>query len=103
MWAQSPAEIGKIVVAGRRYRKLTQSQLARATGVTQTWISQIEQGKETAQIGKILRILSYLGVRLQVGAAPWPLLATRPSSKPTTELSAIISAHTGTKRAKSKS
>jgi y4mF family transcriptional regulator len=71
MWAQSPAEIGRIVVAARRHRGLTQAGLARAAGVTQAWISQVEQGKDNAQIGKVLRLLSYLGVRLRVGEAPW--------------------------------
>ena len=103
MWAQSAAEIGKIIATGRRHRKLTQAQLARATGVTQTWISQIEQGKETAQIGKVLRILSYLGVRLQVGTAPWSLRKTRTSHEPSIPLSRIISAHMDAKRAKRKS
>lgn len=55
MWAQSAAEVGKIVVAARRHRKLTQSELARAIGATQTWVSEVERGKETAQIGKVLR------------------------------------------------
>lgn len=71
MWAQSAAEVGKIIAAGRRYHKLTQADLARALGTTQGWVSEVEQGKETAQVGKILRALSYLGVRLQAGVVPW--------------------------------
>jgi y4mF family transcriptional regulator len=71
MWAQSPAEIGKIIAAARRHHKLTQASLARALGTTQGWVSEVEQGKETAQVGKILRALSYLGVRLQTGVVPW--------------------------------
>jgi transcriptional regulator with XRE-family HTH domain len=71
MWAQSASELGKVVAAARRHRRLTQAQLARSVGATQTWISQVEQGKDTAQVGKILRLLSYLDVRLRVGAAPW--------------------------------
>jgi y4mF family transcriptional regulator len=71
MWAQSSAEVGKIISAARRQRGLTQAELARASGVTQAWISQVEQGKDNAQIGKVLRLLSYLGVRLRVGEAPW--------------------------------
>jgi HTH-type transcriptional regulator / antitoxin HipB len=72
MWAQSTREIGKIVAAGRRRRALSQAQLAQAVGVSQKWISSIEQGKDTARIGKVLQVLSFLGIRLQVGEAPWP-------------------------------
>jgi y4mF family transcriptional regulator len=71
IWAQTAAQIGGVVAAARRHRGLTQVQLARETGVTQAWISQIEKGKDNAQLGKVLRILSYLGVRLRVGEAPW--------------------------------
>jgi y4mF family transcriptional regulator len=71
IWAQTAAQIGNIIATARRFRGLTQAQLARETGVTQAWISQIEQGKDNAQLGKVLRLLSHLGVRLQVGEAPW--------------------------------
>jgi y4mF family transcriptional regulator len=71
MWAQSSIEVGRVVAAARRHRGLTQEELARQTGVTQAWISQVEKGKDNAQIGKVLRLLSYLGVRLRVGEAPW--------------------------------
>ena len=52
MWAQSAAEVGKIVAAARRHHKLTQAELARALGSTQTWVSAVEQGKDTAQIAR---------------------------------------------------
>lgn len=83
MWAQSAHEIGKIIVTARRHHKLTQAQLARALGTTQAWVSEVEQGKETAQIGKVLRALSHLGVRLQTGVVPWKRPETKnpPTSK----------------------
>ena len=71
MWAQTPNEFGKIIEMARRSRGLTQSEVAKATGSSQAWISEIEKGKERAHIGKILRVLSYLGVRLLVGEAPF--------------------------------
>ncbi len=98
MWAHSAVEVGKIVAAARRHHKLTQTQLARAIDATQTWVSEIERGKETAQIGKILRALSFLGVRLRTGAAPWNV--RKPSSRgpQRISLSEIIAAHTTSKR-----
>lgn len=99
MWAQSAAEIGRIVATARRHRRLTQIQLARALGVTQNWISEIERGKDTAQIGKILRVLGFLGVRLEVGEAPWITRPERTPAKPAgSSLEDILRAHSTSAR-----
>jgi len=98
MWAQSAVEVGKIVAVARRHHKLTQAELAHAIGATQKWVSEVEQGKETAQIGKVLRLLSHLGVRLRIGVAPWTagkVAAFKPDS---VSLSGIIAAHTASTR-----
>lgn len=71
MWAQSAVEVGRIIAAARRHRKLTQGELARAIGASQAWVSEVERGKDNAQIGKVLRTLAYLGVKLQAGVTPW--------------------------------
>ena len=104
MWAQSAAEIGKIVAAARRHHKLTQAQLAQAIGSTQAWVSEVEQGKETAQIGKVLRALSHLGVRLRTGVVPWSAGKSSAPAPKGVSLSDIISAHSdpGSKRSRSK-
>ena|ERR1700756_3077267 len=104
MWAQSAAEIGKIVAAARRHHKLTQAQLAQAIGSTQAWVSEVEQGKETAQIGKVLRALSHLGVRLQTGVVPWSTAKSTASEPKSVSLSDIITAHTdsGSKHGRNK-
>ena len=93
MRAQSAAEVGKIILAARRHRKLTQGELARAIGTTQAWLSEVEQGKDTAQIGKVLRTLSYLGVRLETGTVPWSEPKARRHSRAGASLSELISAH----------
>jgi y4mF family transcriptional regulator len=94
MWAQSAAEVGRIIVAARKHRGLTQAALAQAVGATQAWISAVEQGKDTAQIGKILRVLSYLGVRLQAGTVPWVGGQSSLSKRTNVSLSDVIAAHT---------
>jgi y4mF family transcriptional regulator len=93
MRAHSAAEVGKIIMAARRHRGLTQTELARAIGATQAWISEVEQGKDTAQIGKILRTLSHLGVRLETGVVPWNESKSRRHSRAGASLSDIIDAH----------
>jgi y4mF family transcriptional regulator len=104
MWAQSAAEIGKIIAAARRHHKLTQAELAQAIGSTQAWVSEVEQGKETAQIGKVLRALSHLGVRLQTGVVPWSAPKSISSAPQSVSLSDIITAHidSGSKRSRNK-
>ncbi len=101
MWAQSSAEVGKIVAAARKHHGLTQTQLARAIGATQTWVSEVERGKDTAQIGKVLRVLSHLGVRLQTGVVPWQQREVPSSDAGSVSLSDVIAAHTGGKRRRS--
>jgi y4mF family transcriptional regulator len=104
MWAQSAAEVGKIIAAARRHHKLTQAELAQVIGSTQAWVSEVEQGKETAQIGKVLRALSHLGVRLQTGVVPWSAAKSAAPEPRSVSLSDVISAHidSGTKRSRSK-
>jgi y4mF family transcriptional regulator len=102
MWSQSAAEVGKIIAAARRHHKLTQAELARALGATQTWVSEVEQGKETAQIGKVLRALSYLGVRLRIGVAPWGARKDAISEPEGISLDELITAHAAPKRREKK-
>ena len=52
MWAHSAADVGKIIMAARRHRGLSQTELARAIGATQAWVSEVEQGKLAESKGK---------------------------------------------------
>jgi HTH-type transcriptional regulator/antitoxin HipB len=67
----SAASIGPAI---RRYREeagLTQGQLAEMAGLNRTYLSDLEQGKETEQMRRILRILKLLGVRATLQKADW--------------------------------
>jgi HTH-type transcriptional regulator/antitoxin HipB len=58
----------------RRYREeagLTQAQLAELAGLNRTYLSDLEQGKETEQVRRILRVLKLLGVRATLQRAEW--------------------------------
>ncbi len=76
MHVSSTRDIGLLVRASRTEKGWTQADLARNVGTTQRWISEIENGKATAEIGMVLQTLSMLGIRLEAGvpAAPrrWP-------------------------------
>ena len=92
MWAQSARDVGKIIATARRSRGLSQAELARAVGSTQAWVSAVERGKETAQIGKVLRLLSYLQVRLAVVQAPWLTEQPLGVAEPTVALADVLDA-----------
>ncbi len=58
--------IGEAIEAERKQRKLTQGQLADLSGASINFISQIERGKITAQIGKVIDVLQILGIQLVI-------------------------------------
>ena len=66
MSIRSAADLGQRVRAERLRRGLTQAQLAALHGTTQRWISMVEGGKDATRLGSALRLLSTLGLILEV-------------------------------------
>lgn len=62
----SPAELGRAVRRRRREEGLTQAQAAGLCGVGTRFLSELERGKPTAEIGRVLRVLGGLGLLLLV-------------------------------------
>ena len=58
------AELGALSREERRRQKLTQTGLAGISSVGITFISQLENGKETAEMGRVIRVLTMLGIDL---------------------------------------
>jgi transcriptional regulator with XRE-family HTH domain len=58
-------ELGDLVRASRLAQGLTRDEVATATGLSPKFITHIEAGKPTAQIGKVLHLLSELGITLR--------------------------------------
>ena len=70
---ESAASIGNAI---RRYRSLagiTQEELSRRTGIRRVYLSEMESGKETEQIKRLLALLHELGVSVTFDKAEWPL------------------------------
>jgi HTH-type transcriptional regulator / antitoxin HipB len=61
-----PPALGRIVRETRRVLGLTQPKLALSAGVGVRFLVDIEKGKPTAQIGKIMRVLATLGIEMQL-------------------------------------
>lgn len=58
--------LGHAIESERKKRRLTQTQLAELSNSSINFISQIESGKTTAQIGKVLEVLKLLGLQLNI-------------------------------------
>lgn len=61
-----PAAIGRVIRDTRRALGITQSDLALSVGVGVRFIVDVENGKPTAQIGKIMQVLAALGIDMQL-------------------------------------
>jgi len=62
----TPEEIGKLVRKQRKALGLTQADLALTSGTGMRFISDLENGKPTCQLGKTLIVLKTLGLRLEI-------------------------------------
>lgn len=56
--------IGKLIKSIRTKQKLTQAQLAGACGTGIRFIVDLEKGKQTCEIGKVLHVINMLGIKL---------------------------------------
>ena len=61
--------IGEIVRQSRKAAGLRQDQLAASAGVGLRFVVELERGKQTVQLDKILRVLTALGIRMTVAPA----------------------------------
>lgn len=61
---RSATDVGEIVRAARRRRRMTQSDLALAAGVSRRWIVDLEAGKPRAEFALVLAVLEALGTPL---------------------------------------
>jgi y4mF family transcriptional regulator len=59
-------QIGKAIRAARKQQGLTQSELALTANTAQRFVSKLERGKATCQIGKILDVTTALGIRIEL-------------------------------------
>lgn len=70
--AVTTEQIGAVVRQARLAQGLRQDQLAAAAGVGLRFLVELERGKPTVRLGKVLAVLSALGCRLDVAPPPAP-------------------------------
>jgi HTH-type transcriptional regulator/antitoxin HipB len=59
--------LGEEVRVRRKALKLTQAELAMTSGTGVRFIGELENGKETCHVGKVMSVLRTLGLRWAVG------------------------------------
>lgn len=67
----TPDSLGAAIRHYRQEAGLTQAQLAELAGLNRTYLSRLEQGNETEQLRRLLRVLKQLGVRMTLQKADW--------------------------------
>ena len=73
-----PFDIALAVRGRRKQLRLRQSEVAQAANVGREWLCDLEHGKPTVEMGKVLRIFEALGLELDVTAPRRPPLWTMP-------------------------
>ena len=63
---QSTIDIGQRIQTARKKQGLSQEELAMLANVGRRFVVELEQGKATAQIGKVLQVLHALDLGVQV-------------------------------------
>ncbi len=76
---RSAEDLGKLVRAHRKQRKLTLETISGLGNLSTRFLSEFERGKETAELGKVLQALRTLG--LEVVVQPRGDASSRPQSK----------------------
>lgn len=64
----TPGDLGRCIRARRKEQGATQAEFASLCGVGVRFISDLENGKPTVELGKVLQVLKCLG--LEVGIRP---------------------------------
>jgi len=63
---RSSEDLGIVLTRARKHRGYSQQQFADIAGVGRRFVSDLENGKATVQLGKLLQVLTALGLDLEV-------------------------------------
>jgi y4mF family transcriptional regulator len=64
--------LGRWIRRQRKRQRLRQAELAALSDVGTRFVSELERGKPTLEIGRIMRVAAMLGGELEVRARIWP-------------------------------
>jgi HTH-type transcriptional regulator / antitoxin HipB len=72
MRLSNPDDLGRYVRDRRRSAGLSQADLAARARVSRRWLSDLEAGKPTAEVGLVFKVLSALGLFVDAQDEPEP-------------------------------
>jgi hypothetical protein len=64
---QDPEQLGRVFRAARKHQNLRQDEVGR---LSHSFIGEVEMGKPTAQIGKVMEALRELGLKVHIELPP---------------------------------
>lgn len=67
----TPESLGAALRHFRRQAGLTQAELANRVGLNRTYLTDLEGGRETEQVRRLLSLLRELGVRVTLQQVDW--------------------------------
>lgn len=82
--ADSEMNLAHSILKRRRALKLTQENLSDISGVSLRLIHEIEHGKDTVQLGNLIKILSSLGLHLELTVGAGNHITIDPNLTPST-------------------
>jgi transcriptional regulator with XRE-family HTH domain len=59
-------DLGLLIRAARKNQKLRMDDVAGSAGVAPVFVREVARGKETVQLGRVLKLLSELGIEIKV-------------------------------------
>jgi transcriptional regulator with XRE-family HTH domain len=62
---QSPKTLGLLIRATRKTQHVRMDDLAGSAGVGPVFVREVERGKETVQLGRVLKLLAELGIEIR--------------------------------------
>ncbi len=62
---QSPQHLGLLVRAARKTQRLRMDDVAGSTGVGHVFVREVERGKTSVQLGRVMKLLAELGIELE--------------------------------------
>lgn len=69
---RTPQDLGRLIRQQRKRQKLRQTDLAGMIGVSHVFLGDVEKGKPTVNLGRVLMLLDELGLTLRVDVPDEP-------------------------------
>lgn len=70
MRTTNATDFGNLIRDARKKAKLTQADLAAASGIGERFVRELEKGKESCQLGKALLVAQMLGIKIEAKLPP---------------------------------